>query len=133
MATAINLAGVILTRLETMPGTTVLDSEVRTTPAGAYVVFYDETPAHWSNNLSGGLNRMGYEFRLVCVGKSPAQCRNTVRLAAGLLAGWRFDNSQQSSWLIEVPEGAPIIPDRSVPEDVRYSQTLHYRLTTSRS
>lgn len=132
MATANDLADALLARLRTVPGVTVYDTIVPDTPAGDYVKFTDNAPRHWSNNLGGEANRLGYQFTVMVVSISPDGLRSSTRFVANALLNWRATTGRDTSWVAEVETG-PMIPDESVPGDTRLSQTLRYRITTSRS
>lgn len=130
MADQLQLAAAVLARLRGMRGVAVLDGVVSSTPPGPYVVFYDAAPRLTARSLAGVANRLGWTFQLVCAGRDPDETRYLVGLALGLLKNWRPTAERAASWLVPVPDGAPIITDESVPGDTRFSQTLTFRLTT---
>lgn len=127
------LVEAVLGRLATIPGLTVLDGQVSSTPAGAYAVFYDDAPRLTSRSLDGTSNRASTTFYVVCAGRDPGETRWVVSQVLGALVNWRPLPSRSSSWLTLVPNGAPLLPDESVAGDVRFSQTLTFRHTTTRS
>lgn len=126
------LAEVVLERLGALPGLTVLDGGVPVTPPGAYVVFYGAAPALTATRLAGTASSLRWTFQLVCAGRDAAEVRHVVELVLASLTNWR-PAGRETSWLSPQPDGAPILRDDSVPGDIRYSQTLTFRLTTTRS
>jgi len=111
----------------------VFDGAVPTTPAGAYVVLFPDAGAALRGRLIGEHSLLRWDVRLICVGRSPQQCMNTVAIVRGLLAGWRPDPDRSVSPLNEQDNQASLLKDESNLQDIRYSFTLHYRIHTGRS
>lgn len=123
----------ILARLR-RPTTDVLDGGVDETPAGQYLVLYTDAPRVRNGRLAGEFLRQLLGFRTVCAGRDAGEARDAASWALSRLAGWRpIPGDLTVGKLAPVPDGAPILPDRSVPGDVRYSQTLVFHLATTRS
>lgn len=133
MDDVVALADLVLDRLRTLPDLEVLDGEVTQTPLGAYVVFYDDAPRLTSRSHAGVANRLGWRFQTVCAGRDAAETRWVVGQVLGSLANWRPLPDRSASWIVPQPDGAPILRDDSVAGDTRFSQTLTFRLTTTRS
>lgn len=129
----VELADLVLGRLRTLQRITVLDGEVKETPTGSYVVFYDDAPQLSSRNLAGVANRFAWRFQTVCVGRDAAETRWVVGQVLAALTNWRLLPDRASSWITPQSDGAPILRDDSVAGDIRFSQTLTFRLTTTRS
>jgi hypothetical protein len=133
MASTLTLADLVLARLRSTAKFATFDGEVPDTPPGAYVVFYGDTGAARRERYAGPAKALTWGFYAVCAGFSPAQVRNTVDLVRGLLTDWRPLADRDASPLNEADIAADMLRDSSVPSDIRYSQTLRYNLTTTRS
>lgn len=126
------LPDIVLARLGAT-GETVLDNEVKATPPGRYVVFYDEAPRLRPSGTGGDFRRQSWTFRTVCVGRDAGETRHVVRLVHALLVGWRPRPTDSATGaIVPVADGAPILRDDSVPGDIRFSQTLTWRVASSR-
>ncbi len=127
-----DIIGLVLTRI-TRPQTTILDGEVKTTPAGEYVVIYTDTP-RLSGRLSADYAKQLLRWRAMCVGRNAGEARHVASWVVSRLVGWRPVPEDRTVGVVApIPDGAPVLPDRSVPGDVRFSQTLVFTLTTTRS
>lgn len=103
-------------------------------PASQYVVVYTDAPRLTPGALSADFRRQGLGFRVVCVGRDAGEARDATSWALSRLAGFRpIPTDRTTGKLAPVPDGAPILADRSVPGDIRYSQTLVFNLATTRS
>lgn len=126
MADATSLSGAVLTLLKTLDPA-VLDAGVGEVPAGPYYSFYDSAPRTRAGRLSTGDRAATYLFRLVCVGRDANEARHVVQQAVALLHGRRLDPADRAAGPLQlIPESAPIIPDRDVRGQTRYSQTLAF-------
>jgi hypothetical protein len=81
------------------------------------------------DRLDGVQSQLGWSFRAVCVGYSDGQCLFVVEKIRALFVGWRPDGGVGPRF-VEADDDPPLLKDDSVPEDVRYSLTLRYTLTT---
>lgn len=108
------------------------DVVVPSTPGVAYVVGYPTPGVARAARLVGSHSRIQFDIRLVCVGRSPAQCLNTVQIVRDLLVDWHPDPAVVASGLAEVDNAASLIRDETSLTDVRFSFTLQYRLHTGR-
>ncbi|GAA1436307.1 hypothetical protein GCM10009616_35770 [Microlunatus lacustris] len=133
MLDTVAVADLVLDRLRMLPRIEVLDGEVKKTPAGAYVVFYDDAPRLSSRTLAGRANRAAWRLQTVCVGRDAAETRWVVGQILSTLTNWRPLQDRAASWITPQSDGAPILRDDSVAGDIRFSQTLTFRLTTTRS
>lgn len=125
----------LLARLE-RAGTTVLDGfgEGDPTPAGQYLVVYTDGPRLRAGRLVADFRRQILGFRVVCAGRHPGEARDGASWALSRLVRWEPVPGDPTVGLVApVPDGAPILPDTSVPTDIRYSQTLVFSLAASRS
>lgn len=122
----------VLGRLRTIPDVQVFDSYIPDTPPGAYVMFWDDTPAQYPSRAIGIADRSRWEFQAVCVGRDPNQCRYVVELVQAKLTNWRIPN-MNGSWVCPQADSAPTLRSESVSNDIRFSQTLSYAVYTSRS
>lgn len=133
MATVSLLAGNVLARLNTLPNVSVYDSKVPSTPGGLYVVFYGNSGHSVSTSMAGTSDSLTWTFYVIVAGTLPAQVRSGVDRVRTALTGFRLDAAAWAGPLNEVDLQAPMLRDDSVENDVRFSQTLYFRLSTSRS
>lgn len=132
IATPLDLYAVVRERL-TDQRFQFYDVVVPATPPGAYVVGYPTAGVARPDRLVGRHSRVQFDIRLVCVGRSPAQCLNTVQIVRDLLLDWRPDPAAVvADRLAEVDNAASLIADETNLIDVRYSYTLQFRLHTAR-
>lgn len=123
----------VLERLK-RPQTTVLDGGVDATPPGQYVVLYTDAPRLNAGRLASDYLRQLLGFRVVAVGRNAGEARDAASWALSRLARWRpIAGDLSVGSMRPVPDGAPILPDKAVPGDTRYSQTLVFTLATTRS
>jgi hypothetical protein len=102
-------------------------------PSRNYAVLYftpGSVPA--SNRQGGSQGELRWSFRVVCVGLgSDDYCLYVARLVRALFKNWSpVTDESFTSWLQEQDDDAPLIKDDSDPNDIRYSITLRYTLTT---
>lgn len=126
MTTALQLAALVEARAAS-GSYTVLRGQVAETPAGAYVVLYFTGGHSFATRLVARPDRLRWTFRAVCVGESDEQALNTADLLRARFAGWR-PLGPHGPQLVEVDDAAPLLRDDSVPNDVRFSNTLTFRL-----
>jgi hypothetical protein len=83
----------------------------------------------FGDRLAGTPNSLAWSFRAMCVGYSDAQCLYVVEKLDALFIGWR-PLAANGPWFSRTQDDPPVIRDDSVAEDVRYSLTARYTLTT---
>lgn len=136
MTTTLALAQTTLARLQTLPSNkiTIYEGRVPTTPASAYIAYYPGGGnCHDDGRQAQSQSALDWSAMFVCCGSDPQQCLWVVDQMRALLYGWSPDTSESATPFIEVVLGNPVLPDDSVPLDVRYSFTLQFILTTTRS
>lgn len=133
MSSTSSLSTAVLARLLTVTGVTVYDGKVPTTPVGAYVVFYGNAGIAANEGMASTPNGLRWGFYLVVAGTLPGQVRTAVDRVREALTGFRIDTAAAASPLNEDDLRSPMLRDDTVQSDVRFSQTLYYRLSASRS
>lgn len=128
-----DLAQLVTDRLNGQAGYAVHRGGLADSPTGAYLVLQFGAGSLTSRRLDGQARLLRWTFRAVCAGRSDVQVLNTVDRVRARLAGWRPLPGRASGALVELELDPPLLRDDSVPNDVRYSLTLTYRLTTPRS
>lgn len=123
----------IMTRLNSEHRFVTFDARVPDSAANAYVVVYSTGGDARRERLTAVHNVIRWETRIVCCGRSPSQAINTTNLVRDLLTDWRPDDDPATSPLNERDDGAALVKDETDLTDVRYSFTLHYRLSTVRN
>jgi hypothetical protein len=96
-------------------------------PAKGYAALLFGAGSPTGDRMAGTVNSLAWSFRAVCVGYSDAQCLFVAEKFDGLFLNWR---PVGGSWFSRTPDDPPVIKDDSVAEDVRFSITLRYTLTT---
>lgn len=129
MTTALQLAALVEARAAS-PAYTVHRGQVTGSPAGGYVVLYFSGGHSFATRLVATPDRLRWTFRAVCAGYSDRQALNTADLVRARFAGWR-PLGEHGPRLFQVDDEAPLLRDDSVPNDVRFSLTLTFRLFTS--
>jgi hypothetical protein len=134
MASIDSLSKQVMAILDAMPNLDGYDSEVPETPARAYTVFYPGAGHGFGDRLADLGSKLYWDFRLVCCGMSPGQCRRATDQTRAAFLGVRLDTGRATIPLREDRAfNAPMLRDDSVPSDVRWSQTLHYYTSARRS
>ena len=134
MPNTFDLAEATLAKLSTQTKFTTHDGTVPNKPQGAYVVFYGSTGTVRRTRLAQAANRLRGGCTLVIAGSTAAQVRNTVDLVRDDLEGWRpFGTDRSSEALHEDEISGDMLRDDTDANDIRFSQTLFFRLTTHRS
>jgi len=112
----------------------VYTGEVPSDPPSGYVTIYPSPGNATSENLADSQNRLRWTVRLVCSGYGSEQAMDVADATRNLMTRWQpYPNDPSASRFREVDEDAPLLPDRTVPGDIRFSLTLVYRLYTNRS
>lgn len=135
MTTTLTLAQNTAARIKTLPADkiTIFEGYVPSTPAAAYIAYYPDGGATRSDRHSDSQQVLDWTARFVCVGRDVLQCLWVVDQLRAKFYGWSPDGSGPASMFVEVPLGNNVLPDTTVPSDIRYSFTLQYTLTTTRS
>lgn len=142
MPTLDTLATLVLNRLQTAP-LPVYDGEVPDTPPGPYAVVYPGAGVPSSSRLCNTVEDFHWQTTIVCAGSTPEQARFTVQQVRARVTGWD-PQASDNEWLQPTNRSSgplsetgfdspPLIPDRSVPNDLRYSYTLIFHMYTNRS
>jgi hypothetical protein len=97
-------------------------------PAKGYASLLFGAGSPFGDRLTGTANAFSWSFRAVCVGYSDAQCLYVAEKFDALFVNWRPLGS--GPWFTRTPDDPPVLKDDSVAEDVRYSLTLRYTITT---
>lgn len=127
------LAAAVVAKAQTSPQfLTFRMGEVESRPAKGYAVLYFNPGSPFGDRHSGGANRLRWSFRAKCVGYSDDQCLFVAGKVRDLFLCWPPDPGSSAGWLTEVEDDPPLIPD-TLEGDTRYSTTLTFTLTTSRS
>jgi hypothetical protein len=133
MATAYSLAELLLARLTGTPGLAVYDAIIPTSPPSTgWVIVYPGAGTPATTRLAPVATDLVWDATLVCCGRTRQQCTRTVDLVRSQLLGVRLGTTRSSGRLTEDPAG-PLLPDESIPGEPRYSITLAYTSTHTRS
>ena len=134
MPSELVLSNDLLTRLKAdTPWFKVYDGDVPSTPAAGYCVVYPQAGAVSSDRLGYRPTGLAWDALIVCAGTSRSQVFDVVGAIRGRLVGWRpYPADKTTGRLVEVPVRAPLIKE-TVAGTIRYSLTLQFRLSTTRS
>jgi hypothetical protein len=127
------LADLIEARAKTYPGFYTYRNQIATRPDRNYVVLMYSAGITYPRNLAGSANTLLFRFRAMCVGYSDGDCLWVADKIRGLFTNWRPLEDRAASWLTEEQDDAPVLRDESMINDVRFSLTLRFRITTTRS
>ena len=126
------LTDAALARLQAMTWPPVYDGlPPATMPANGYAVLYGGAGAIERDRASDIGSMIRWTPRVVCAGKNPDQAGNIADHVRDQLIGWQPDPA--GAVLTEVALDAPLLRDDSMPQDIRFSITLQFTTTTSRS
>jgi hypothetical protein len=133
VASPYSLAELLLARLTGTPGLAVYDAQIATNPPNTgWVIVYPGAGTPATTRLAPVATDLVWDATVVCCGRSRSQCLNTVSIVRSRLLGVRLDNARSSGRLTEEPAG-PLLPDESIPAEPRFSLTLRYTSTHTRS
>lgn len=136
MADPRTLANLCEARAKTDPRFDTFRGNGPENPVRNYAVLYFPSGSVLpSDRQSGAQSRLGWSFRAVCVGLgSDDHCLYVVNLLRPLFQGWSpVSDGGATSWLEEGNDDPPLLRSEVSPGDVRFSNTLRYTLTTTRS
>lgn len=128
MQTARSLADLVEARSRTATTFETYRGLISQKPAKGYVSLLFGAGSPFGDRLAGTVNALTYSFRAVAVGYSDGQCLYVAEKFDALFLNWRPLGT--GPWFSRTPDDPPVIRDDSVAEDVRYSLTLRYTLTT---
>jgi hypothetical protein len=132
MADIDSLSKEVLAILDALPNQDSYDSQVPDTPAQGYTVFYPGAGTSFGDRLSDLKSKLEWDFRVVCAGRSPGQARRVVKQTRAGLTGVRIDEGRVL--IVEDRRlNAPMLRDDAVPAEVRFSQTLRFKASATRS
>lgn len=107
---------------------------IQVRPGKNYVMLLFGAGAGYSDTLVGTATMLAWNFRALCVGFSDGDCLFVADRIRDLFSNWRpIPDSMASSWFTELRDEAPVLRDESMVNDVRWSLTLRFQLTTPRS
>lgn len=109
------------------------DAEVPTTPAGGHAIVWPSPGTVTSDRIGYRPLNLTAEWRIVCAGYSRSQVMDVVAAVRNRLSGWQpYPESKSSGRVVEVPPAGPLLSDTAAGE-TRFSCTLTFRLSTTRS
>lgn len=101
------------------------------TPAsGQWWVYYPDGGNRFNWRQGGIATDLIWGFDLICVGRTREQCENVADKADALMIGRHLDGNDYTSVLIQIPNGARVLPETGDPVGPRFSLNRHYQLTT---
>lgn len=127
MQSARSLADLVEARSNTATSFLTYRGVIPARPSKGYVSLLFGAGSPFGDRLAGNVNSLAWSFRVMCVGYSDGQCLFVAEKFDALFLNWR---PLSGSWFSRTPDDPPVIKDDSVAEDVRYSLTLRYTLTT---
>lgn len=133
MPTARSLANLVEARARTGTGFLTYRGQVPTKPAQGYVSLYFGGGVNFADRLYTVSNNLTWSFRAVCVGFTDDQCLYVVGKVRDLFTNWRPVDDRSAGWFTEAPDDPPLIRDDSIADDVRFSITPRFTITTTRS
>lgn len=131
MATARQLANAVETRCQTASGFLTYRGLVTSKPAKGYVSLYFSGGRPYADRLFDTATALTWSFRAVCVGYTDDQCMYVLEKLRGLFQNWRpFPDDRDTGWFTEAPDDPPLLKDDSLSDDVRFSITPRFTITT---
>lgn len=130
MLDPITLASAVMTRAATATLFLPFEGLVMTRPAKGYVSHYFGLGSPQVADMTSRQSGLRWDYRAVCIGYTPAQCRMVAAAYRALFLNWRPTGNPKDPWLTEAEDGAPLITDTSLEGDPRSSITLRYILNT---
>lgn len=132
MPTVRELANLVMDRAAT--DSTILTyraGQVPTRPAKGYASFYFGGGTPSADRLYNATVNLGWGFRVICVGYDDDEALRVVGRIRALYTNWRpYPDDRSVGWFTEAPDDPPLIRDDSVPNDIRYSLTPRFTITT---
>lgn len=128
MTTARQLADLVEARSKTATEYLTFRGLISSKPAKGYAALLFGAGSPYGDRLVATSNAFRWSFRAVCVGYSDAQCLYVAEKVDAKFVDWRPNGV--GPWFTRTPDDPPVIKDDSVAEDVRYSLTLRYTITT---
>lgn len=129
MPSARSLADLVEARCHTSSSFLTYRGTIPTRPEKGYAALMFGAGSPYGDRLAASVNGLAWSFRAMCIGYSDAQCLYVVEKFDALFIGWR-PLAANGPWFSRTPDDPPVIKDDSVAEDVRYSLTARYTLTT---
>lgn len=129
MPTALTLSEAVWVRLSALTTPKVHDGVVTLPRPQADAVYYPDAGTAFSDRQGGGAVALRWGCSIVCTGLSRRQALNSADLIRAQLTGWSPDGW---SVLEEDEINAPLLRDDDVTPP-RFSNTLRFRITTTRS
>jgi hypothetical protein len=126
--TARSLADLVEARSRTATSFLTYRGVIPTKPDKGYAALMFGGGSPFGDRLVNTTNSLTWSFRVMCVGYSDAQCLFVAEKFDALFLNWR--PTDRGPWFSRTPDDPPVIKDDSVAEDVRFSITLRYTLTT---
>lgn len=135
MTSLLTLSDAVWGRAQSLlPTITPYDGEPDSVPHGqGYATIYPDSGTASSDRHGGLQNMLRWGFYVVCSGFSRSQVVDVADTVRSLFGNWAPDTHQSASPLTETDLGADLVRDTSVPSDIRWSLTLRFTLTTTRS
>jgi hypothetical protein len=133
MSTTQALADLIEARAKTDTAILTYRGMIPTRPTRNYTVLLFSAGITYPEALAATSDTLLWRFRAMAVGWSEADCLWVADRLRQLFTNWRPLSSRAASWVTEEQDDAPVLRDESVINDVRYSLTLRFRITTPRS
>lgn len=128
MQSARSLADLVEARSRTSSSFLTYRGLISERPSKGYASLLFGAGSPQGDRLVGTATAFGWSFRAVCVGYSDAQCLYVAEKFDALFVNWRPLGS--GPWFTRTPDDPPVLKDDSVSEDVRYSLTLRFTITT---
>lgn len=125
------LSNLTWTVLQSLPSILAFDTPNYSTPSsGQWWIYYPDGGMRSKERHGGIATDLTWGFDLICVGRTREQVLNVVDKADTLLIGRYLDGNSYTGPLIQIPNGARVLPDTGDPVGPRFSLTRHYQLTT---
>lgn len=127
------LADLVEARANTSTAFLTYRNQIPDRPPRNYVVLMFSAGITYPETLAASASTLLWRFRAMAVGWSDAECLWVADKVRDLFCNWRPSSDRAVSWFTEEQDDAPVLRDESMINDVRYSLTLRFRLTTPRS
>lgn len=130
MTTARTLANLVTARAESDSRILTFRGGVKARPPQPYVSLYFGGGINYADRLVDTAQNLTWSFRAICVGFSDDQALFVVGCVRDLFTNWRPESSRATGWFTEAPDDPPLIRDDAVTNDVRFSITPRFTITT---
>lgn len=127
------LATLVLARSNTATTFLTYRGLITERPVKNYVSLLFGAGAVSSSCMAGTTDLLTWTFRATCVGYTEDEVLFVAAMFRALFVNWRPLSAVSAGWFTEAQDDPPVIKDETTLNDVRYSLTLRYRITTSRS